>query len=237
MRSVWAAIAAVVFAIGCVSTTTSERMVGDPTSVVHQDLLPGPPELEALLTRGEGAIALELSRVRWCRRQVVTSVQRETVEKSRLGTGTAIVSTAMMALGIAAASAVPFLAGGGVLAIGLLQTGTTTTPLPREDTPEPAERVVCRREPATRLLVQVMVAGVIHEAISDARGRVRLSDVGAGPVSVAVDGVTVRTREDASAPKRVAAPRPKPPPEQRQPEPTTLPPPPPPPPGVRLFPE
>ena len=94
-----------------------------------------------------------------------------------------------------------------------------------------------RREPATRLLVQVMVAGVIHEAISDARGRVRLSDVGAGPVSVVVDGVTVRTRGEASAPKRVAAPRPKPPPEQRQPEPTTLPHPPPPPPGVRLFPE
>lgn len=259
MRSAWAALGIIAVATGCVSTTSRERVIGDPTSVVRQEPLPGPPELEALLTRSEDAVGVELSRVRWCRREVVTSLRREAVESSRLGTGTAVTSSAIMVLGVAVTSVATFAFGGAILAIGLLQTGTSSTPLPDLETREPGQRVVCHREPAAGVVVQVFVSGARHQALTDAHGRLELRDVPPGAPRVFVDAAPVRFREEKARPRRVAlrapedaaetptaeTPTPKPaeqPPPKLAPvvrptDTSVLPPPPPPPPGVRLFPD
>lgn len=252
-------------ALGCTQTTISERNVGVPTTRVREDLLPGPAELEALVSRNESGVELELSRVRWCRRQQITTVEREKVEQSRVSLGTGIATGVIMGVGFLTTSVAVFAVGAGVLGIGLLGTGTTTTPLPPEETRRAATREVCQRSPASGVLVRVSIDDVDHDTVSDERGKLVIAGATSGKLEARVDDQPIRIRKKgtgretspnqptqpgtATDPVRAQAP----PPPQKQPlqqpappkssqpkqpaEALPLPPPPPPPPGVRLLPQ
>lgn len=243
---------------GCVRTTTSERDLGAPSSFVREDPLPGPPELEAVVSRRGGSLELELSRVRWCRRQEITKVRRVKVEESKLSAGTAVASSVVMGVGVIAMNVALFAVGGAFIGVGLLRSGTTTTELPVQESAAPGKRVVCQRAPAAGVVVQVTVDDALHQGISDERGKLSIADVERGRVRVAVDGETVRARrgkqqrakppaleaktpEPREKPEPQAQAKPKPKPKLQPAAPSDaalpLPPPPPPPPGVRLFPE
>ncbi|MBK8996478.1 MAG: hypothetical protein IPM35_12115 [Myxococcales bacterium] len=249
---------------GCVRTTTSERDLGAPSSFVREDPLPGPPELEAVVSRSGGSLELELSRVRWCRRQEITKVRRVKVEESKLSAGTAVASSVVMGVGVIAMNVAVFAVGGAFIGVGLLRSGTTTTELPERESAAPGKRVVCQRAPAAGVVVQVTVDAALHQGVSDERGKLSIADVERGRVRVAVDGEPVRARrgeqqrakppaleaktqepretpepQAQSQPKPQPQPKPKPKPKPAAPSDAALPlpPPPPPPPGVRLFPE
>lgn len=243
-------------AVACVNTTTSERNVGLPERRVHEDLLPGPAELEAVLVgRDESELTLELSRVRWCRRQEISTQQREKVEVSKVSLGTGIGSAVVMSLGVVSMSAALFVVGGGMLGIAAIQTGTVTKPLPEESTLGPAKREICRRSAAPGVVVQVLLDDAEQQVTSDPRGVLTVSGATGGKLRLRVDGEPIRLRKgqpeerplasaDAEAPPRPSRPKPvapPPPPKPVPPKPPTgalpLPPPPPPPPGVRLLPE
>lgn len=203
---------------GCVRTTTSERDLGAPSSFVREDPLPGPPELEAVVSRSGGSLELELSRVRWCRRQEITKVRRVKVEESKLSAGTAVASSVVMGVGVIAMSVAVFAVGGAFIGVGLLRSGTTTTELPEQESAAPGKRVVCQRAPAVGVVVRVTVDDALHQGISDERGKLSIADVERGRVRVAVDGETVRARRGKQQRAKPQAPEAKTPEPREKPE-------------------